>query len=84
MQVARALFVRSNLGQDKLCTVLGVSPSGYYDWCDRTPVAHAIAQNREEPRPLSKRRSGDQTLVSGLAKHHKRLDDATTDLEGSR
>lgn len=21
----------------QLCTVLGVSPSGYYDWCDRTP-----------------------------------------------
>ena len=38
--------------------------------------AHAVAQDRQEPRPLPERRSRQQTAVSGLAQHRKGLEDA--------
>ncbi|MDR7009353.1 hypothetical protein J2W46_006283 [Paraburkholderia strydomiana] len=45
--------------------------------------AHAVAQDRQEPRPLSGWRSGQQTAVPGLAQHRKGLEDATYHLTAS-
>jgi len=45
--------------------------------------AHAVAQDRQEPRPLPERRSRQQTAVSGLAQHRKGLEDAAYHLAAS-
>jgi putative transposase len=40
----------------KMCRVLGVSPSGYYNWLDRLPSARAVA---------------DAALLERMKAHHK-------------
>ncbi|VXC03195.1 hypothetical protein BURKHO8Y_180075 [Burkholderia sp. 8Y] len=54
-----------------------------HNQCDREH-AHAAAQDCQEPGPLPKRRSRQQTAVSGLAQHREGLEDAAYHLAASR
>jgi putative transposase len=56
-----------------MCQVLGVSASGYYDWCDRTPSRRAVENAALAERIEQIHRASDDTY--GMPKIRAELGD---------